>query len=109
MLRSFPGECGGGGPHGARRHHGNGRAGAQAMAGLAFCASLSAETRTAASIWAGVGGLQRNATVRAASAPIAAPKKKPDTQWKWAVPYRVPVMISAAPPPAKLPPRALNA
>src|SRR5438105_4788359 len=106
MPGSFPGECDDGGPLGARRYHGNGRAGGQAMAGLAFCASSSAETRTAAAIWAGVIGLQRNATVRAASAPIAAPKKNPDAQWKCAVPYRVPVMISAAPPPAKLPPRA---
>ncbi len=38
------------------------------MAGLAFCASSSAEARTAAAICSGVGGLQRNATVRAAAA-----------------------------------------
>ena len=56
-----------------------------------------------------VGGLHLKYTTTVATAASAAPKKKPRSQWKVAAPYRVPVMISAAMPPAKEPPRALNA
>src|ERR1700733_1794643 len=80
-----------------------------AMAGLARCASLSAALRTAVSICCSVGRLHRKVTVTAASAPSAAPKKNPDGQANVALPYKVPVMMNAARPPAKLPPRALNA
>ena len=65
--------------------------------------------RVARCICSTVGGLQKNTSVSAASAPSAAPKKKPYAQWNVAVPYSVPVMIRAATPPAKLPPSAFQA
>jgi hypothetical protein len=63
-----------------------GRDPGQATAGLARRESLSDEARTARSICAVVGGLQKTATVTAANAPSAAPKKKPNAHWKLAVP-----------------------
>src|ERR1700680_4281553 len=53
----------------------------QAATGLGFAAAFSLAARTATSISCTLGLLHLNVTMIAATAPRAAPKKKPRAQW----------------------------
>src|SRR5579859_4908936 len=95
-------------------HHDHGAGAGYAATGAlgrfaAFACAAASARSTAVCICSTVGRLHLNVTRSIAIKPSAAPEKNPLGQAYCVVPYRVPVMMRAAPPPAKLPPSAFHA